>query len=90
LLDHSSICRGAKHAHAQSIRVATQLRGEHVAITISDDGVGFDTGTSNDVGRGLRNLQRRAADIGGEVDISSGPSGTQVLIRLPIERAAAG
>ena len=79
-----------KHAHAQSIRVATQLRGDHVAITISDDGVGFDTGTANDTGRGLKNLQRRAADIGGDVDITSGPSGTQVLIRLPMERAAAG
>ena len=78
-----------KHARAQSIRVATQLQGGHVEIIISDDGVGFDTGAVNGVGRGLRNLTRRAADIGGAVDISSGATGTRVLIRLPIARPAA-
>ena len=75
-----------KHAHAHSIRVATKSDGGHVSISISDDGAGFSTNTANDVGRGLRNLKRRAADIGGEVDIHSGANGTQVRIRLPIER----
>ena len=75
-----------KHARAHSIRVATQLHGDHIAITISDDGVGFDTNAPREVGRGLKNLQRRAADIGAEVDTSSGPNGTRVQIRLPIEQ----
>jgi signal transduction histidine kinase len=74
-----------KHARAQSIRVTTQRHDDHVAITIADDGVGFDSATMNDVGRGLKNLQRRAADIGGQVDIRSGPGGTRIQIRLPIE-----
>jgi signal transduction histidine kinase len=76
-----------KHARAQSIRVATQRHDDHVAITITDDGVGFDTAALNDIGRGLKNLQRRAADIGGHVDISSGPGATRIQIRLPVERA---
>jgi hypothetical protein len=70
------------------IRVATELRGDHIAITISDDGVGFDTEAPNEAGRGLKNLQRRAADIGAEVEINAGPSGTRVQIRLPTERSS--
>lgn len=77
-----------KHAHAHLIRVATELRGDHIAITISDDGVGFDTEAPNEAGRGLKNLQRRAADIGAEVEINAGPSGTRVQIRLPTERSS--
>jgi signal transduction histidine kinase len=76
-----------KHARARSICVATQHHRDHIAIVIADDGVGFDPDAAVDVGRGLKNLQRRAADIGGEVDIGSGPGGTRIQIRLPIERA---
>jgi signal transduction histidine kinase len=76
-----------KHARAQSICVATHHHGEHITIAISDDGVGFNPDAPIDMGRGLKNLRRRAADIGGEVDIGSGPDGTRIQIRLPIERA---
>jgi signal transduction histidine kinase len=75
-----------KHARARSICIATQLDGAHVAIVTSDDGVGFDPGAPADGGRGLKNLQRRAGDIGGEVHIVSGPGGTRIQILLPIER----
>jgi signal transduction histidine kinase len=77
-----------KHAHAHSISVATQLRGDQVVITISDDGVGFDPNALIDAGRGLKNLRRRAADVGGEVHVGSGPRGTVIQILLPVERPA--
>jgi signal transduction histidine kinase len=76
-----------KHARAHSICVATQRHGDHIVIVIADDGVGFDPNAPMDIGRGLKNLQRRAADIGGDVHIASGAGGTRVQIRLPIERA---
>jgi signal transduction histidine kinase len=77
-----------KHAHAHAISVATQRRSGQIVIVISDDGVGFDPNASIESGRGLKNLQRRAADIGGEVRVESGSNGTRIEILLPIERAA--
>jgi signal transduction histidine kinase len=52
-------------------------------LEVDDDGVGFDPGT---VGRGdgLSNVERRTADLGGEVTIDSTPGeGTTVRIQLP-------
>jgi signal transduction histidine kinase len=81
-----------KHAGARSIRIATRVyvngHGEEITISVSDDGAGFDIEAARNKGRGLRNLQRRAADIGGRIEIDSNPMGTTVLICLPIARSS--
>lgn len=75
-----------KHARAHSIRVATSVGDNEITITVADDGIGFDVDASQNTGRGLQNLKRRAADIGGAVEFDSKSNGTAVRIRLPIER----
>lgn len=81
-----------KHAHAKVIRVRTgqaiDAEGRAcVWIEIADDGCGLRDDAAaprGGGGRGLRNMRRRAAEIGGAIDVSSDASGTRVRLSLPL------
>ena len=80
-----------KHSGATRITVTTGLTGEpgqdeKAQIAIIDNGHGI-KGTR--VGRGLENMRRRAAALGGTLQISSRPGETQVLLVFPTLREAA-
>jgi signal transduction histidine kinase len=85
-----------KHAHATTIRMQTGLDpvpgARRVFVRLQDDGAGFDVQQQFDLGsgRGLRNLHRRAAAVGGTLDIRSGPGGTSVTLWLPIDAPSQG
>jgi signal transduction histidine kinase len=75
-----------KHAHATTIRVETGFDATHVWIRLTDNGHGFDVVTArhrSDRGRGLQNLERRAASMSGSVQIESRPGTTTVTLQLP-------
>jgi two-component system, NarL family, sensor histidine kinase UhpB len=55
---------------------------ERVALTLQDDGAGFDAGAPA-TGRGLTNMRKRAASIGADLDVTSGGTGTCVKVLLP-------
>lgn len=76
-----------KHASATCIRISFGYRPTGLDITISDNGIGFDTGSMEaNGGLGLRNIMQRAALIGGTARISSTPHhGTNILITTPYE-----
>ena len=79
-----------KHSGATRIAVTTGLQGEpgvdEVAhIVIADNGQGIDT--RRGVGRGLENMRRRAAALGGRIKLSSQPGRTEVLLEFPTLRA---
>jgi signal transduction histidine kinase len=81
-----------KHARATQLALSTALErdgnGREVAcIRICDDGRGLDGGRP---GRGLENMRRRAAAMGGRVDIVSAPGRTEVVLRLPTGAAVPG
>ena len=81
-----------KHAQATTItiRSAASDRPGHLALDISDNGIGF----AHDAitpGRGLSGMQRRAAGVGVAVAVHSAtstPTGTTVRIDIPDARAA--
>jgi len=79
-----------KHAEAHLIRVETGAVDDRVYVRVTDDGRGFDVDAQRaaGVGRGLRNLYRRAEMIGGSIEIVSTPAGTRTTLWLPIERGA--
>lgn len=85
-----------KHAQAKVITVrtgeATDAAGHPcVWIEIADDGCGMrdDASVRHDGGgRGLRNMRRRASEIGGTLAVSSDASGTRVRLQLPLEPTA--
>ena len=77
-----------KHAHATDIRVATSIDVDHVMVTITDNGQGFDVAsTAQRGGKGLRNQMRRAEMIGCEIKLASCATGTRLILRLPIRRS---
>jgi signal transduction histidine kinase len=81
-----------KHARARVIAVRTGEASDasgrpNVWIEIADDGCGMrgDAATPRDGGgRGLRNMRRRAAEIGGMIELSSDETGTRVRLVLPL------
>jgi two-component system, NarL family, sensor kinase len=76
-----------KHSEATKVEVSFHYEKKHLAITIADNGKGFDT-TSLDQkdGLGLRNIMNRAKLAGGSATISSMPGqGTTITIHSPYE-----
>lgn len=81
-----------KHAGAHRIRVGTRQEGDHVCVTVDDDGRGFvpDLGAPRSTaltparGRGLGNLARRAAALGARVHWLPLQQGTRFELCLPL------
>jgi len=75
----------AKHAHAKHVEVAVWTTPERVLMEVHDDGRGFDLSKMNlTLGHGLANMQTRARNVGGDVEISAEPDGgTTILAWVP-------
>ncbi len=76
----------AKHAHAKKVEVILWLVSDRALLEIKDDGRGFDLKqVRSSIGHGLANMQTRASNAGGEVDLTSEPGkGTSVLAWVPL------
>lgn len=73
-----------KHASPAWIRIHVNRIDTQLEITITDDGVGFDTNQDSQ-GLGLRNLQSRMNAIDGEISFQSEPQkGTEIKISVAI------
>jgi signal transduction histidine kinase len=72
----------AKHSRARSATVRLARQGPAVLLTVSDDGDGFDP-TAQPTGFGLRGMRARAEQIGGALDIQTGPAGTVLRLEVP-------
>jgi signal transduction histidine kinase len=73
-----------RHSRAKRITVSLRdlLRSDRLAVT--DDGVGFDTGSVQGVGHGLVNMAARAQKVRGLFAIQSEPDkGTRISVDLP-------
>jgi signal transduction histidine kinase len=76
----------ARHSRAHHATVRLAVSEGRPALDIEDDGVGFDT-SAPATGHGLENMRRRAADVGGELSITSGSgNGTRIRLWLPAVR----
>ena len=80
-----ALANAAKHAAAKHLEVNVWVTSERVLMEIQDNGQGFDMEKMNSsLGHGLANMQTRARNVGGEVDISSTRNeGTTVLAWVP-------
>ena len=73
-----------KHSQATAVEISVRRRENEFQFTVKDNGVGFDA-TQKHAGNGLKNLKRRAAEIGGRIEIESQPgAGTTVRLTAPI------
>lgn len=75
----------AKHARARRAEVTVWTTPERTLLEVRDDGRGFDMEKVKlTIGHGLSNMETRAVNAGGEVDISSEPEqGTTILAWVP-------
>ncbi len=77
-----------KHAHAHEVHIRIGLNDRTLAVTIVDDGAGFDPAALPDQAgthSGLANLRQRMANIGGTCELHSAPGqGTRVQLQARI------
>jgi len=73
-----------KHARATEVAISVRRLEDRFEFRIQDNGAGFDPARIRP-GNGLRNLRKRTAEIGGQVEITSRPgTGTSVRFAAPI------
>jgi signal transduction histidine kinase len=80
-----ALANAVKHARPNRIRLLLQRHDGQVAVTVSDDGGGFDpAGAEDRHGMGLALMRQRVAEQGGSFRVDSTPGkGTTVQILLP-------
>ena len=70
-----------KYATATVISINVKTEGEHIKITIQDNGLGFDQ-ASIQKGNGLQNMQKRIEEIEAVFNLTSSMEGTKIEILL--------
>ncbi|MBO0702533.1 MAG: hypothetical protein J2P38_06345, partial [Candidatus Dormibacteraeota bacterium] len=74
-----------RHAAARTCRLSLRPQAAAAVLEIDDDGRGFVLNANRGKGWGLRNLEERAAAIGGALEIASAPGeGTTVRLTIPV------
>ncbi len=76
------LSNAVRHAQATSVSVSLQIVDHHLALTVSDNGVGIPETVSRS---GLENLRKRAEAMGGSFEtIRVEPSGTKAKWMIPL------
>ena len=80
-----ALANAGKHSHARHVSVSLWMTSERVLMEITDDGQGFDlNNTKLTLGHGLANMQTRAQNAGGDLEVTSEPgNGTTILVWVP-------
>jgi signal transduction histidine kinase len=83
-----AVTNAARHAKAKTLTVNLESREGKVALTVHDDGVGFDVEKRDKANHyGLEGMQERAQLVGGEVTVTSKPGeGTTVKLIVQSDR----
>lgn len=78
-----------KHAKARAVTVRLSSRGDHLLLSITDNGVGVHVGELQaNPGQGLRNIGHRARAMGGYFSLNSTPGrGTELTVTLPLAQS---
>jgi two-component system sensor histidine kinase UhpB len=78
-----------EHASARRVEVGLEIKPGFVALTVFDDGRGFDLDRARGRGLGLLSMRQRVAQFGGQLNIVTEPgAGTRVyaVVELPPEQ----
>ena len=86
LILQEAVGNAIHHGHAGRVKVKVAFGAKGLAMTVSDDGCGFDPSAARRGGHfGLASMERRTAELGGKIAISSEPGrGTAVRLSLPL------
>lgn len=85
-----SLTNVARHARASTVRVRLTRSDGRLAMSVTDDGCGFDPEHTNSTGHfGLLGMRERALRLGATLQIDSQPGrGTTIRVHLPSALAA--
>jgi signal transduction histidine kinase len=74
----------ARHSLAGKVEIVLQFNLDHLILTLSDDGQGFDS-KSTPTGFGLRSMKQRTESLGGQLTIDAVPGrGVTLTCKVPI------
>ncbi|WP_085599146.1 MULTISPECIES: PAS domain S-box protein [unclassified Pseudomonas] len=76
-----------RHAQAHTVELSLVLDGPQLCMSISDDGLGFDTAATRPTSFGLVGMRERVLIMGGSLALHSEPGeGTSLTVRVPLDR----
>jgi ligand-binding sensor domain-containing protein/two-component sensor histidine kinase len=74
----------AKYAEANNVWIELAIEKTEIILSIKDDGKGFDKNAVRKSANGLINMQNRAANLNGEIEIKSDfKKGTEICLSFP-------
>jgi ligand-binding sensor domain-containing protein/signal transduction histidine kinase len=86
LLAKEAFNNTVKHSHATEVRLRFTVGPRGFVMSIEDNGRGFDVTAVNGSGNGLRNMNQRARDIGGTIELTSTTGrGSCISFVLPLQ-----
>ncbi|MBF0400300.1 MAG: response regulator [Magnetococcales bacterium] len=87
-----SLTNVALHAQASEVRVSFSRMGDWVRLIVDDNGCGIPDEILIDPHRnmGLRGMEERACQNGGELHVESSPAGTRITASVPVHDLGAG
>lgn len=91
-LVQEGVVNAARHADASVIDVTVSRTNGSLKLQVADDGRGFpfhgsfDLSALNAMDQGPLTLKERVAELGGDLLLKSGESGTEMIITLPLAR----
>jgi ligand-binding sensor domain-containing protein/two-component sensor histidine kinase len=85
LIFKEAVINIARHAECQNARLKISLNHQNLIAEIADDGGGLPKQSNGNSrgGHGLENMRKRAAEIGGQLEINSSENGTKLILTLP-------
>jgi len=90
MIAKESMNNALKHSHATQVDLTMGLNEGCFELTLADNGRGFDPAAASASDRnGLRNMRARAAEAGGNLELTTSAQGTTVRVRLPLQATAA-
>jgi ligand-binding sensor domain-containing protein len=86
LMFKEAVNNTARHSRCTRVKIDLRLERSMLLLQIEDNGVGFDQ-SKESRGHGLRSMKRRAAALGGSLEITSQPdSGTVIKALVPAQK----
>lgn len=88
---HEALTNTARHAHAGVATIRIREEEDQVVLAVEDDGIGFEPRGTFPGHLGLQSMRERAAELGGVLEVESGPGkGTLVRARFPLAASQSG
>lgn len=88
LIFKEAINNAMKHSECTRMDISLLADRDKMTLLVADNGIGFNVPEKISSGVGLGSMQKRAADIGGDLKIISKPGeGTKVAFTLPVSEA---